>query len=147
MVGEAEPLERAAQPARRARRGDRLRHRRKRVEKGLDPFDRRDLLEPSPESLAGECFEVGRQRSADLRLDRGAGVGPVQADVAVDRLPGGGGVAERGQPLGEDRVGQDLAVDDDPVEIEDERCEPQRRSPNRAVPTRTWVAPIVTAVS
>jgi hypothetical protein len=55
-------------------------------------------------------------------------------------------MAEFGQRLGEDGVGQDLAVDNDPVEIEDQRREFQRRSPNRAVPTRTWVAPIVTAV-
>lgn len=97
--------------------------------------------------MAGARLEVGGQRPAELRLDRGAGIGPVQADVAVDRLLSGGGMTERGQRLGENRVGQDLAVDDDSVEIENDGVEPQRRSPNKAVPTRTWVAPIVTAVS
>lgn len=56
-------------------------------------------------------------------------------------------MAEIGQGFGENAVGEDLAVDDDSVEIEDQGGEPQRLSPNKAVPTRTWVAPIVTAVS
>jgi hypothetical protein len=56
-------------------------------------------------------------------------------------------VAERGQRFGEGGVGDHLAVDDDAVEIEDDGVELQRRSPNKAVPTRTWVAPIATAVS
>lgn len=71
----------------------------------------------------------------------------MEAYVALDRLLGRSGMPEVGQRLGEDGVGQDLAVDDDAVEIEDDGLEPQRRSPNKAVPTRTWVAPIMTAVS
>ena len=73
-------------------------------------------------------------------------------------------MAELGESFGENGVGEELAVDDDPVEIEDDRLEPnrspgpmltrfeaipetQRLSPNRAVPTRTCVAPVMTAVS
>jgi hypothetical protein len=56
-------------------------------------------------------------------------------------------MADFGKGLGEDCVGQDFAVDDDSVEIEDQGREFQNLSPNKAVPTRTWVAPIVTAVS
>ena len=56
-------------------------------------------------------------------------------------------MAQRRQRLGEDEVGEYLAVDDDSVEIEDQGCELQLLSPNKAVPTRTWVAPIATAVS
>lgn len=56
-------------------------------------------------------------------------------------------MAEIGQGLGENGVGKDLAVDDNPVEIEDQGLKFQRRSPNKAVPTRTWVAPVATAVS
>jgi hypothetical protein len=55
-------------------------------------------------------------------------------------------MAQLSQRFGEEAVGEDLAVDDDPVEIEDQGGKPQRLSPNRAVPTRTWVAPIATAV-
>lgn len=56
-------------------------------------------------------------------------------------------MAEIRQRFGENGVGKDLAVGDDPVEIEDQGLELQRRSPNSAVPTRTWVAPTATAVS
>jgi hypothetical protein len=56
-------------------------------------------------------------------------------------------MAEVRQRFGEDGVGQDLAVDDDSVEVEDQGGELQGRSPKSAVPTRTWVAPIETAVS
>lgn len=56
-------------------------------------------------------------------------------------------MAELRQRLGKEAVGEDLAVDDDSIEVEDDGGEPQLLSPNRAVPTRTWVAPIMTAVS
>jgi hypothetical protein len=56
-------------------------------------------------------------------------------------------MAELAQGFGQNGVGEDLAVDDDPVEIEYQGSEPQLLSPNSAVPTRTWVAPSVTAVS
>ena len=56
-------------------------------------------------------------------------------------------MADSGEGLGENGVGQDLAVDDDSVKIEDEGREAQLLPPNNAVPTRTWVAPTVTAVS
>jgi hypothetical protein len=59
----------------------------------------------------------------------------------------GGRMAQLGQRLGEQPVREYLAVDDDPVEIEDQGLELQGRSPNSAVPTRTWVAPIATAVA
>jgi hypothetical protein len=61
-----------------------------------------------------------------------------------------GRMAELGQRLGENGVGEDLAVDDDSVEVEDQGLEPletQCLSPNRAVPTRTRVAPVMIAVS
>ena len=147
MVGEAEPLERTTQPMRRAGGGHGLGQRRKGLEEILESGDGGDLAQPQLEGLAGAGLEVSRQGSADLRFDPGAGIGPVQADIAVHRLPGGSGMADRGQRLGEDGVGQDFAVDDDAVEIEDQGLEPQRLSPNSAVPMRTWVAPVATAVS
>jgi hypothetical protein len=57
------------------------------------------------------------------------------------RMPGAG------EELGDLGIAGIFALQEDAVEIEDEPVEVQRRSPNRAVPTRTWVAPIVTAVS
>ena len=50
-----------------------------------------------------------------------------------------------GRPLPEDF--QTARAEEDAVEIEDDRVELHARSPNSAVPTRTWVAPMVTAVS
>jgi hypothetical protein len=57
-----------------------------------------------------------------------------------------GRVAVAAQEIGDLRVARPLALQQDAVEIEDEAVEPQPRSPNKAVPTRTWVAPMVTAV-
>jgi hypothetical protein len=147
MAGEAEPLQRDAEPARRAGGGDRLGQRGKRVEEGFDAIHGFHLVEPVLKGRARPRLEVRRKRPANLRLDAFRGVGPMKAYIAFDRLLGGGGMAERRQSLGEDCVGQDLAVGDDAVEIEDQGLEPQRRSPSKAVPTRTWVAPVITAVS
>lgn len=125
MVGEAEPLERPSQPARRAGRSHGLANRRKGIEECLDPGDGRHLFQPALELLAGPRLEVRRQIPADLRLDPCAGVRPVQPDIALDRLLRRRRMAQTGQRLRENGVGQYLAVDDNPVEIEDQRREPQ----------------------
>jgi hypothetical protein len=56
-------------------------------------------------------------------------------------------VADAAQIVGNLLVADIFAFDEHAVEVEDERIESQPRSPNRAVPTRTWVAPVMTAVS
>ena len=56
-------------------------------------------------------------------------------------------MAASGQMIGDLLVADIFAFDQHAVEVEDQACEFQFRSPNKAVPTRTWVAPIVTAVS
>lgn len=147
MMSEPEPLERAAQPACRAGGGHRLGNGRKCLEKSLDAGDRGDFVQPELESLLRARTKVVRKRAPDLGLDDDAGVAPVEADIAPDRLVQGDGMAELRQSFGENGVGEDLAVDDDSVEIENYGLEPQLLSPNRAEPTRTWVAPIATAVS
>lgn len=65
----------------------------------------------------------------------------------LHRLLGRGRMPGAGQELGDLRIARIFALEQDAVEIEDEPVEVQRMSPNKAVPTRTWVAPIVTAVS
>ena len=147
MMSQTEALERTAQPPGRAGRGDGFRDWRKRGKERLHPGNRRHFLESKLEGLLRTFPEVGRERPPDLRLDDHAHVAPVEADIALDGLLGSGGMAELGQGVGENGIGQDLAVDDDSVEIEDQGGEPQGRSPNKAVPTRTWVAPVVTAVT
>lgn len=147
MAGKPEPLERAAKPPGRAGRGDGLRDRRKRVEEG--PHSGHGGHFPGAK-LEGPLHigpEVGRERASDLRFNDYGRVAPVEADIALGGLLRAGRMAELRQRFGEEAVGQDLAVDDDSVEVEDEPAEAQDRSPNRAVPTRTWVAPIATAVS
>lgn len=146
MMGEAEPLQGVAQPAGRAGGSDGLGDRGKLGEEVRYSGHRRYLVHPPLERCLGPRPEIGGERAPDLRLDDGDGVAPVEADIAVDRLFQGSGMAELRQRFGEDEVREDLAVGDDPVEIEDERFELQRRSPNNAVPTRTCVAPVATAV-
>lgn len=147
MIGQAEPLQRSAQPPRGAGGGHGLRDRGKRGEERLDSGDGGDFVQPELERRLRARPEVGREGAPDLRLYDDAHVPPVEADIALDGLFQGGRMAKLGQSVGEYGVGQDLAVDDHSVEIEDQGLELQLRSPNRAVPTRTWVAPVATAIS
>ena len=81
----------------------------------------------------------------------------------VHGLLDAGRVAPGGEIVGKLPVADIFAFDQHAVEIEDDGIERDRspgpivaavevilaqgRSPNKAVPTRTWVAPIITAVS
>jgi hypothetical protein len=56
-------------------------------------------------------------------------------------------VTDAAQGLGDLLVADIFAFDQHSVEVEDQTSEFQLRSPKSAVPTRTWVAPMVTAVS
>ena len=65
----------------------------------------------------------------------------------LHRLLGRGRMPGTGEEFGDLRIARIFAFEQDAVEIEDQAVELQGRSPNKALPTRTWVAPIVTAVS
>ena len=56
-------------------------------------------------------------------------------------------MADTGEKLGDLLIANIFTFDQHAVEVEDQPRESQLRSPNKAVPTRTWVAPIITAVS
>ena len=148
MMAQAEPLQRSVEPFPIARRGYRQKAVRPPLEERLDPLDRKDVGDPGGDHAVDA---LPKRRKIDCEpavgLDRPVAVAPSKPGIALDRLFGRDGVAERGQRFGEGGVGDHLAVDDDAVEIEDDGVELQRRSPNKAVPTRTWVAPIATAVS
>ena len=91
--------------------------------------------------------EILGDRPADPALDRAEEVEPGQAHELAHRLLDAGRMAARGQPVGDLLVPGPLAFEQHAVEIENEGIELHWRGPNKAVPTRTWVAPIITALS
>ena len=129
------------------------RSRRKRAEESLDARDRGD---PS-------CHEARRPRSAQRRGSSPASGRPISASIA----PVAVGPAQAGynapsplrRVIGWPSAGQHLGELALASASRCRRCTPSKskimasnlmprpRSPNKAVPTRTWVAPIVTAVS
>ena len=148
MAAQPEPFERPVEPFAIARGGDGQEPARLLLEEGLYPLDRQDVGDPRRHQAVDASAKLREiDGEAAFRLDRPVAVAPAQPGIALDRLLGRDRVAQSGQRLGQGGVGDDLAVNDDPVEIEDDGLEPQGRSPNSAVPTRTWVAPIATAVS
>ena len=88
-------------------------------------------------------MELGWQRPADTRLDRGDELRAREADESLQRFLDAGAVAEVGQKLGKHSIALELALEQHAVEIEDDRL--GHWSSNRAVPTRTAVAPSMTA--
>ncbi len=65
-------------------------------------------------------LEVGGERRPGAGLDDGADRGDRPAQVGGDALLERGGMAELGEQVGQDAVGQDLAVDHHPVVVEDD---------------------------
>jgi hypothetical protein len=149
----AETIEHLLEPPCLARRGDGEKPIVLAGEEGLDPLDRQHLRRTRSRGPVDQVAErVAIQAETAFLFDLAIAIGPAQTGIAGERFLAADGKALLGQDVGEDGVGKPFAVDDDSVEIENYRLEPHpgaagRRSPNKAVPTRTWVAPIVTALS
>ena len=143
-----EPVEHHVEPGLLARRGDRQLPVDLAGKEALDTRDRGDLADTRfDRAIELRTERVGINPPPQIGLDQPVAVAPAVPAIALDGLLGTGRQAVAGEDLGQRRVRDDLAVDDDAVEIEDDGLESQPRSPNSAVPTRTWVAPTMTALS
>ena len=144
-IGQAEMVEVGAQPARRARRGDRPGQiGRKRAHELDRAGDRANAFLKRADGLGlAPLVKFRRQRPAHPPFKRVEKLRPAVADELLDCVLDAGPVAEVGQELGEQAITLEFALEQHAVEIEDDSS--RHQSSNNAEPTRTAVAPSITA--
>ena len=145
-----------ADPPCRAGRDDRLGQvGGQRSNKGNRPDDLFDAFQQDALILGqARLVPIGGQRAADEILHTVEEVLAGQPHEAGHRFVRRDRMAVRGQEIGDMLVAEELALDQHAIEIEQQRVEIDHapasggvRAPNSADPMRTWVAPIITAVS